>query len=97
MPGVAATTVVVVAAGATGCVTGATEVDGAAAAAATTVTDCDAAPAAYTSLPDWLADKRHVPAALNVTTPTEIEHTDCDWLATATVGARNTSLSTDTV
>ena len=62
--------------------------------AARTVTDCDAAPEAYTSLPLWLAEMRQVPAVLKVTTPAEIEHTDWESLAITSVGARNAELST---
>lgn len=43
-----------------------------------TVIDCDAAAAAYTSLPDCVAEITHVPAVLKVTTPAEIEQTDVD-------------------
>ena len=64
---------------------------------APTVTDCDAAADAYTSLPAWLAEIKHVPTALKVTTPAEIEHTAEELLAITMVGASDTSLSTLTV
>ena len=62
-----------------------------------TVTDCDAAAAAYTSLPDWVAEITQEPAAMNVTTPAEIEHTDAELFAIVTVGASDASLVTCTV
>jgi hypothetical protein len=48
-------------------------------------------------LPAWLAEITHEPTALKVTTPAATEHTDNELFATAMVGARNASLSTDTV
>ena len=67
---------------------------GAAAATATTVTVWDAAPAATVSLPACAAEMRHVPVALNVTTPALMEHTDEDEFAMDSTGAKNASLST---
>jgi hypothetical protein len=52
---------------------------------------------AYTSVPDWLAETTQLPADKKVTTPAEIEHTDCDWFVTEMDAAKNTLLSTDTV
>jgi hypothetical protein len=40
---------------------------------------------------------RHVPTELNVTTPALIEHTEEELFAMAMVGARDASLSTETV
>ena len=40
---------------------------------------------------------RHVPIAVNVTTPDEMVHTALELLATATVAARNALLETRTV
>jgi len=48
-------------------------------------------------LPPWLAEITHTPAAVNETTPAEIEHTDDDWFAITMVAARNAVLSTVTV
>ena len=64
---------------------------------AATDTDCDAAADAYTSFPDWLAEIKHVPTALNVTTPAVMEHTVEELFAMTRVGASETSLSTLTV
>ena len=71
--------------------TGGTVVDG---VTAPTVIDCEAAAAAYTSLPDCEAETRHTPDDEKVTTPAEIEHTAEDWLEIVTVGASEASLST---
>ena len=44
---------------------------------ATTVNDCCTWVAAFQfAFPAWFASITHVPAAMNVTTPAEIEHTD---------------------
>ena len=94
---VTATGVATDVAGATGTDTAGVVTAGAAAATATTLTVCDAAVDEYTSLPAWLAEMTQEPVDTNVTTPAEMVQTEEEELAMAIVGARNASLSTDTV
>ena len=49
------------------------------------------------SSPDWLAEMRHVPAALNVTIPDAIVHTAEELFAIVTVAASEALLVTRTV
>ena len=83
--------------GAMGTVTAGAVEAGAAAATAVTAMDCEADPAATVSLPACVAEMRHVPVALKVTTPALMEHTEDDEFAIDRTGARKASLSTLTV
>lgn len=51
----------------------------------------------YASLPDCVAEMVHVPTARNVTMPAVTEQMDVEPFAMEMVGAKNASLSTDTV
>ncbi len=49
------------------------------------------------SSPAWLAEIRHVPAAVKVTIPEAIEHTDAELFAIVTDAASDALLVTRTV